>query len=71
MIGTIVGLFFLPIGIIAGPFFGALVGELVAGRNFGQSLYGAFGALIGFLAGVLLKVLCCGLLAYWFYQSVT
>ena len=70
LIGTVVGLFFLPIGIIAGPFLGALAGELVAGRKFGQSLYGAFGALVGFLTGVLLKVLCCGLLAYWFYVAV-
>lgn len=71
LVGTIVGLFFLPAGVVAGPFLGALVGELAVGRRFGQSLYGAFGALVGFLVGVLLKVLSCGILAYWFYRAVT
>ena len=70
-VGTIVGLFFLPIGIIAGPFLGALLGELLAGKKLGSSLFGALGALVGFLTGILLKVFCCGLLAYWFFISVT
>lgn len=69
--GTIVGLFFLPLGIVAGPFLGALAGELIAGKKIGSALFGSFGALVGFLTGVLLKVICCGLLAYWFYLSVT
>ena len=68
--GTIVGLFFLPIGIVAGPFLGAFFGELLAGGKFGSSVLGALGALVGFLTGVLLKVACCGLLAYWYCVSV-
>lgn len=68
-IGTIVGLFFLPIGVIAGPFFGALIGETSSGKNLGAALVGAIGALIGFLAGVVMKVGCCGVLAYYFWSA--
>ena len=70
-IGTLVGLFFMPVGILAGPFLGALAGELIAGKRVGSSLFGAFGALVGFLTGVLLKVACCGFLGYCFYSAVT
>ena len=69
LLGTVAGLFFLPFGIVAGPFLGALAGELISGKRFGSALFGSFGALVGFLTGVLLKVVCCGFLAYWFYRS--
>lgn len=36
--GTIVGLFFMPWGIIAGPFIGAVVGELLGGSEFHRAL---------------------------------
>ena len=68
-IGTVVGLFFLPIGVVAGPFFGALIGETSSGKNLGAALVGALGALIGFLAGVVMKVVCCGVLAYYFWLA--
>ena len=69
-IGTIVGLFFLPLGVVLGPFIGALAGELVSGKPFGLSLKGAFGALLGYVGGVLLKVACCGFIAYQFWTAV-
>ena len=69
-VGTIVGLFFLPFGVVAGPFLGALAGELLAGKQFWLSLRGAFGALLGYACGVLLKVLCCGFIAYQFWAAV-
>lgn len=69
--GTMIGLFFLPFGMIIGAFVGALLGEaVVAGKNLESALRGAFGALLGYLAGMLLKLSCCGFLAYWFYKAV-
>ena len=69
-IGAIVGLFFLPIGVVAGPFIGALAGEMVSGKPFGLSLTGAFGALLGYVCGVVLKVACCGFIACQFWTAV-
>lgn len=69
-VGTIVGLFFLPLGVVAGPFLGALVGELASGKPFGRSLRGAFGALLGYACGVALKLACCGFIACQFWRAV-
>lgn len=69
-VGTVVGLFFFPYGIVVGPFFGALIGESVSGKNLGQASFGATGALVGFLFGVVIKLACCGYIAYCFYQAV-
>lgn len=69
-VGTLVGLFFLPFGVLAGPFLGAMAGELIAGKALGQALKGAVGALLGYVFGIVLKLICCGLLAYWFYVSL-
>ena len=58
-VGTIVGLFFVPIGILVGPFLGAFLGELIAMKPVGAALKGGFGAFLGFLSGVFLKILAC------------
>lgn len=69
MAGTIVGIFFAPFGIILGPFLGAVVGELVAGKDLPAATRGGIGALLGFLAGVVLKFAACALFAWWFVQA--
>ena len=58
-IGTVVGLFFVPFGILFGPFLGAFCGELIACKPIGAALKGGFGAFLGFLSGVVLKLLAC------------
>lgn len=58
-IGTIVGLFFPPIGIFIGPFLGAYIGELIAKRPSEDAAMGALGAFLGFLSGVLIKLFAC------------
>lgn len=59
LVGTIVGFFFFPIGLIAGSFLGAFLGELIAGKNSGAAFRGGMGAFLGFLAGTLLKLALC------------
>ena len=58
-VGTLVGIFFLPFGIVVGPFLGAFSGELIAGKSIRAAVRGGFGALLGFLSGVFLKLLVC------------
>lgn len=64
-VGMILGLFFAPLGLILGPFFGALIGELLwDSKDSNRALKAAFGSLIGFLTGVLLKVIYALYIAY-------
>jgi uncharacterized protein YqgC (DUF456 family) len=69
MIGLIIGLFFGPTGIIAGPFLGALVGELIGGRESQDAFKAAKGAFVGFLLGVGLKLIASGFMAYYFFSE--
>ena len=62
--GTILGLFFLPWGIIVGPFVGAVLGELLGGRDFPKALKAGLGTFFGVVFGVLLKVFLCLYLLY-------
>ena len=56
MIGLILGLGMGPIGIILGPFLGALVGELIKDSNdSNKALRAAYGSFIGFLFSTGLK----------------
>ncbi len=59
IIGTITGLFFLPWGIIVGPFLGAVIGELIGGYSSSQALKSGIGSLLGFLFGTVIKIVVC------------
>lgn len=72
IIGTFAGLLFLPIGIFVGPFAGALVGELLHGRELRQATKVGLATWIGLVIGMVLKVgLAFAMLALffvmWFY----
>ena len=61
-IGTILGLIIAliilgPIGIIIGPFGGALLGEMSTKKSFQDSIKPAFGAFVGVVAGSVIKFL--------------
>jgi uncharacterized protein YqgC (DUF456 family) len=55
-LGTLAGFFFGLPGIIAGPFVGAVVGELTATRDLGQAGRAGVAATIGFAIGTAAKV---------------
>ena len=57
IIGLVFGLLFLgPFGILIGPFVGAVLGELIGGKEFNLALKAGFGSFLGFLSGTLLKL---------------
>jgi uncharacterized protein YqgC (DUF456 family) len=55
-IGAVCGLFFGVPGIVAGPFFGALFGELIARRDLKDAGIAAIGTWIGLVAGSAVKI---------------
>lgn len=73
--GCIIGLLtgavlFPPFGIILGPLVGAFLGEFLAGQTSDQALRSAWGSFMGFLTGVLIKVITVGLMGYFFTTSL-
>jgi uncharacterized protein YqgC (DUF456 family) len=80
-IGLIIGMILLPIfgivlgpfglfGILGGPFLGAWIGEIYAGKESRQALRAAFGSFIGFLAGTLMKIVLSVVLAFFYFRTV-
>ncbi len=56
VVGTFAGLFFGPIGLFAGPFVGALLGELWHSRELGKATKVGLGTWLGILLGTVLKL---------------
>jgi len=55
-IGAVVGLFFGPIGILLGPFAGAVLGELLAQKSLRDAGRAGFGATLGMIIGTAVKL---------------
>lgn len=71
VIGALVGLFILgPLGIILGPFLGAVGGELIAKGNLQLAVRAGMGTLLGFLGGALLKLILQILMIIWFFSTI-
>ena len=68
--GVLAGLFFLPVGIIVGPFAGAVVGELIAGRDKDAALRSGFGSFVGFLTGVAMKTTVCIVFTFYYIKEL-
>ena len=70
-LGIVAGLFiFPPLGIIIFPFLGALIGEMLAGKEHKPALRAAMGSFLGFVTGVLLKLIVTVMIAYYFFQAL-
>ncbi len=71
VIGTIVGLIFLgPLGIIIGPFLGAVGAELLRGIQVKQAVRVGFGTLVGILGGTVLKLFAGILMIVYFFIRI-
>ena len=69
-IGLIAGMFLGPWGIIIGPFIGAVIFELIDNKNAHEAIKAGFGAFIGLLTGTILKLICCGMMTYYFITAL-
>ncbi len=65
--GTVLGLFFMPWGIVVGPFLGAVLGELLGGKDFPKAMKSGLGTFFGVVLGVLLKMALC---LYFLYKLI-
>ena len=71
LIGLIVGFFvFPPFGIFVGGFVGAVAGELLAGREGGKALRAGWGAFVGNLVGMGLKLALSGVMLYFYIKEM-
>jgi uncharacterized protein YqgC (DUF456 family) len=71
VLGLIAGIFFFPpVGIIIGPVVGALVGEFIAGKKSNEALRSAFGTIVGFITGIVLKLIAVGVMGWYFFSNL-
>lgn len=69
-IGLVLGLFAGPLGIVVGPFIGALLAEMIVGRPLPLALKAATGAFLGFLAGVIMKFAYACVVIFHIFQQL-
>ena len=69
--GTVVGLlFFPPWGIFIGAFAGALLGELLHGKETGAALKAGWGVFVGTFLGIGMKLVASGVMFFYFLKEV-
>ncbi|MCP4680931.1 MAG: DUF456 domain-containing protein [Desulfobacterales bacterium] len=71
IIGMLLGiLFFPPWGMIIGAFAGALLGELVGGKDKKQALKSGWGIFVGNMIGMGLKLAFCGIMLFLYIKEM-
>lgn len=63
-VGLLVGLFFMPLGLILGPLVGAFVGEYSHSAKLGKALWVAFLSFVSFLFTTVIKVMLTAVMTY-------
>jgi len=56
-LGSIAGMFFMPIGLVLGPFLGVLIFELLSGRPAKEAVKAGWGGVVGVLGSVAMNVI--------------
>ncbi len=74
-LGLVAGLFFGPWGIVLGPFIGAVAGEVLAhatekNMSIGKAIKAGAGSFVGLMTGTVMKLVCVGLMAYYFVAAI-
>lgn len=68
-VGLVIGLFLGPVGIIIGPLIGAFVGEMIFRDDINYAMKAGFGSLLGFLAGIGLKLVASFIMTFYFVKE--
>jgi uncharacterized protein YqgC (DUF456 family) len=70
-IGLVIGIFvFPPLGIIFGPFAGAVIGEALTGKKAGEAFKAGLGSLLGLMMGVGLKLAASLVMTFYFVKEL-
>ncbi|MFW6369624.1 MAG: DUF456 domain-containing protein [Bacteroidota bacterium] len=70
-IGMVIGMVFLgPLGIILGPFLGAILGETLQGKKSNDAFRAGLGSFLGFLLGVGLKLATSFIFTFYFIREI-
>lgn len=71
LLGGIVGLFFMPFGLLLGPLAGAFSFELAFGRKTSrQSAVSGVGSVVGTIAGMGIKIIVGISMVIWFFLDI-
>lgn len=69
--GTIIGIIFLgPLGIVIGPFAGAVIAEMLMGKEVKQAMHVGFGSLVGVIGGTVFKLIAEVLMIIYFFAKI-
>jgi len=70
-LGMVAGLFFAPLGLLLGPFLGAVGAELLFRKtDFEKAIRVGFGTLVGILGGTLVKVGLEIIMIFYFFLKI-
>ena len=70
IIGLVIGFFFGPVGLLAGPFLGALSGEIINKSKINIAIKASFGTLLGFIVGASMKFIISFIFLLAFFQKL-
>lgn len=71
LVGLLGGLIlFPPFGMIFGAFLGAVIGELMVGKEGRQALKAGWGVFAGVMVGMLLKLIASGIMTFYFLKAL-
>ena len=70
-LGLIAGLFFIPLGLVIGPFVGALLGEMIHMRGYSGKVFKvALGAFLSFIVGSGIKLIVSVMMLFFAIRSL-
>jgi len=70
-IGLVLGLIFLPpLGVIIGPFAGAVIGEALTGKKTEKAFRAGLGSLLGLMMGIGLKLAASIAMTFYFIKEL-